>query len=227
MRDIRSSVCAPAWTVQDVRTHAQKDGLADEAETRGPRQEATLGGTMPRRRTSRIYTRQRGGVKRYYVDLRDLGGRQEALIPRGELGATTDPDVARHLADQRVCEVEQRRRSKTLLGIDRDAELAEFAAHHLVEKKRAGRVTDAWLADTEEAARAGHGVLWHRPTAQLNHSSRRERVRRLSAGAAERSRRHALRWHRPAPFERVEQSLSACPSGRMCTPGLQPCSSAP
>ena len=104
---------------------------------------------MPRKRASRIYTRTRAGAARYYGDFRSLGGGREALVPLGETQATTDPDVAQHLAAERVRELEQQRRTKTLLGIERDASLAPFASHHLVEKKRSGNVTDKWVGKSE------------------------------------------------------------------------------
>ena len=47
-----------------------------------------------------------GGEKRAYIDLRDLGGGREALIPPGESRATTDPDIAAELAARRVKELE-------------------------------------------------------------------------------------------------------------------------
>lgn len=108
---------------------------------------------MPKRRKSRLYTRNRGGVNRFYVDLRDLGGGREALIPEDETVATSDPDVAQELAAQRVRELELSRRNKTLIGVERQSGLAAFAAHHLEEKARAGKVTDAWLEQTERQLR--------------------------------------------------------------------------
>ena len=65
---------------------------------------------MTRRRRSRIYWRERGGVARAYLDLRDLGGGQPALIPPGEHRATTDPDLAAVLAARRLKEFEAERR---------------------------------------------------------------------------------------------------------------------
>ena len=108
---------------------------------------------MAQKRTdSRIYTRHRGGVSRYYGDFREfanVGGRQEALIARGERRATTDPDVAQKLASDRLQQLERRRRNKTLLGIEREAGLRTFAAHHLREKARSGRVTEEWLEEQQ------------------------------------------------------------------------------
>lgn len=64
---------------------------------------------MAKRKKSRIYWRDQGGVRRAYIDLRDLGGPQRvALIPRGEKRATTDPDIAAELAAQLVREREEK-----------------------------------------------------------------------------------------------------------------------
>ena len=54
------------------------------------------------KRKTRIYTRTRNGTTRYYVDLRSLGGTQEALVAPGDRSATTDPDIAAVLAAKRI-----------------------------------------------------------------------------------------------------------------------------
>jgi integrase len=98
----------------------------------------------PRRRRSRVYWR--GG--RAWFDGRDyasVGGRLEPLVGPGEKFATKDPDVAQALATARLRELEQLRRDHGLHGRRRRATLANFAAHHLVQKKQAGTVTDGWL----------------------------------------------------------------------------------
>ncbi|MGH7577071.1 MAG: tyrosine-type recombinase/integrase, partial [Longimicrobiales bacterium] len=95
-------------------------------------------------RESRVYLK----TGRYYGDFRDysdVGGKREALVPSGAAGATTDPDVAGKLAAARVEELETKRRNRDLLGVEQDAELAPFAAHHLILKAEAGRVTDREL----------------------------------------------------------------------------------
>lgn len=108
------------------------------------------------RRTSRIYWRDRGGSKRAWADFRDfagVGGRREALVPRGETLATTDPDVAAELLASRLRELEglrtRRTRGRVLLGIEREAMLGPFAERHLVEKRKAGAVTTRWLCQAE------------------------------------------------------------------------------
>ena len=107
---------------------------------------------MPKKRETRVFWRDRGGQRRAYGDFRDfsdVGGGREALVPPGTRSATTDFDLATELAAQRVRELEEKRRNKSLLGVEREAGLGWFAAHHLREKAKAGKVTDGWLGDTE------------------------------------------------------------------------------
>ena len=106
----------------------------------------------PRKRRSRIYWRRRGGARRAYGDFRDyadVGGKREPLIPAGERYATTDPDVAGKMASDRIAELESARRRRALFGHAEVATLVEQAAAYLVARKRAGRVTEAWLAACE------------------------------------------------------------------------------
>jgi len=70
----------------------------------------------PRKRTSRIYWRVRGGESRAYGDFRDLGGGREALIAEGERLATTDSDVAQVLPNQRVKALIAARRDRGIRG---------------------------------------------------------------------------------------------------------------
>jgi integrase len=49
--------------------------------------------------------------------------------------------------------LQERRRNKTLLGIEQQATLAEYASHHLIQKKSAGRVGDQHLAALEQRLR--------------------------------------------------------------------------
>ena len=108
---------------------------------------------MARRRTrSRIYWRERGGQRRAYADFRDycdVGGGREALIPAGQKAATNDPLVAEKLVVDRLKQLQDRRRNRAVLDVDRQVDLAEFASHHLVQKARSGRFTDQWLATVE------------------------------------------------------------------------------
>jgi integrase len=110
---------------------------------------------------------QKGGVRRAYVDLRRWGGpRQVALIPPGETRATTDPVIAKELAQDlldtlqtervaertRAAEAHRREteaaRHAALHGLDRGAELATYAARHLsvLEKERSN--SEQWLDAT-------------------------------------------------------------------------------
>lgn len=104
---------------------------------------------MPRRRTSRIRWRKRGkGPARAYGDFRDfqdVGGGEEALIPKDGKGATTDELVAQALVTRRLEELQERRRNKTVLGIERQAALKEFAARHLTAKAKSGKFSESWL----------------------------------------------------------------------------------
>jgi integrase/DNA-binding Xre family transcriptional regulator len=97
------------------------------------------------RENSRIRWRDQGGQLRAYADLRDLGGGLRALIPQGETRATTDPEIAEHLLVQMTANLLERRRDKVLLGLDPDADLAEFAEHHLKAKARSGEYLEQWL----------------------------------------------------------------------------------
>jgi integrase len=117
---------------------------------------------MPRKRTSRIYWRERGGLRRAYGDFRDyadVGGGQEALIAPGEHSATTDPDVASKLATDRVRHLEELRRGKALLGVSYRATLSEYAAHYLEAKAKAGTVSGKWLERAEMHLRSALAVL--------------------------------------------------------------------
>jgi integrase len=110
---------------------------------------------MPRKRTSRLYSRTRGGQTRWYADFRDfadVGGSQEAMTARGERQATTDPDVAAELVAARLRELEAARRGRALIGVTREATLARFAAEHLKKKAKgikAGAITEQWMESVE------------------------------------------------------------------------------
>ena len=103
---------------------------------------------MPKK-TSRIYWRDQGGVRRAYIDLRDLGGGRQALKVKGEKRGTTDPDIAAELAARRVKELEGQKRRKVILGVERVEGLKAFAAQHLLQKAKGGKVTAQWLEAAE------------------------------------------------------------------------------
>lgn len=105
---------------------------------------------MPRKRTTRLYWRERGGERRAYADLRDLGEGRIALKPKGEEQATTDPDIAQALLAEKLKEIRAQRRDRVLLGVERTAELGAFATHHLKMKARSGRVVKQHLAQQQK-----------------------------------------------------------------------------
>jgi integrase len=99
-----------------------------------------------------IYWRDRGGVRRAYADLRayrDVGGRKEPLVAPGEKLATSDLATAQELLARRIRELDGLRRGRALHGLAGQATLADFARTHLVAKAKGGKVTDAWLAMSE------------------------------------------------------------------------------
>jgi integrase len=104
---------------------------------------------MAKKTTSRIYWRDQGGVRRAYIDLRDLGGGREALKVNGEKRGTTDADIAAELAARRVKELETQKRRKVILGVERVEGLKSFAAQHLLQKAKGGKITTRWLGQTQ------------------------------------------------------------------------------
>lgn len=110
---------------------------------------------MPKR-SERVYWREQGGERRAYGDFRDfrdVGGGREALKVKGAKRATTDPDVAADIAAARVKDLERRRRSRQLLGVEKEATLKAFAAHHLQRKAKSGRTSLRWMEQTEQKLR--------------------------------------------------------------------------
>lgn len=107
----------------------------------------------PRKRKSRIYWRHQSGARRAWFDGRDfgdVGGKLEPLVPAGERFATTDPDVATQLAAELLQELETARRRRAFHGGRAiETQLGAFAQLHLIAKKKAGKVTDEWLALAE------------------------------------------------------------------------------
>jgi len=93
---------------------------------------------------------------RWWADLRafrDVGGKREPLVASGETVATTDRVVAETLLADRLRELQERRRNRTLLGYEQAASLAEYAAEHLKMKARSGRFTERWLQLSEHHLR--------------------------------------------------------------------------
>jgi integrase len=114
-------------------------------------------------RKSRLYLKG----ARWYADLRDfsaVGGRQEPMKAPGSRMATTDHDEAQQLLAARLTalqELEDRRRSKALVGIRKQSGLAAYADAHLRKKSEDGEAVDAWLTQAQrhlETAAAFFGV---------------------------------------------------------------------
>jgi len=107
---------------------------------------------MPKTDANRLFKR-RG---RYYADLRDFGdvlGPDEsdrpALTPSGARSATTDRKTALLLVADKVEELQRRRREKIRNRGFQPARLKAFAAEHLAQKAKAGKVTKKWLEQAE------------------------------------------------------------------------------
>lgn len=101
-----------------------------------------------KRKLFRLYTR--GPNDRFYADFSQFSDVIEddprvALKPEGAKLATTDPELAEEIALDFLEEYRERRRRRRSEGRVKRTTLGAFAEHHLKEKERAGRVTDAWL----------------------------------------------------------------------------------
>ena len=103
---------------------------------------------MPKR-TTRIYTRIRNGVTRFYIDLRSLGGMQEGLVAPGDRSATTDADIAADLAAKRLKAFREEKRMESHEGKETKLRrvidglagrwgLKAYSIHHLRKKVRSG-----------------------------------------------------------------------------------------
>jgi len=93
---------------------------------------------------------------RAYGDFRsyaDVGGGREALVPPGSSRATTNPELAEELAAKRFEELRRLRKRREQLGLTELPTLAQYAAHHLRQKARAGRVTREHMKDLEHRLR--------------------------------------------------------------------------
>ena len=102
-----------------------------------------------RRRRDRLY-QKRG---RYYADLRDfadVGGRLEAMKPRGSQYGTDDRDVATRVLAERTEELEKMREGRGS-NASTDASLADYAERHL--KLKAGHRRASTVARSERALR--------------------------------------------------------------------------
>jgi integrase len=102
----------------------------------------------PRRRKSRIYWRG-GRAWGDFRDYADAGGTREPLIAPGEKLATADSDMAEALAVSRLAALRHARQRRHETGRSQAHPLALAARDHLVAKRKAGKVTEQWLAATE------------------------------------------------------------------------------
>lgn len=105
------------------------------------------------KKNGRVYWRERGGESRAYGDFRDyadVGGGREALKAPGARYATTDPDIAAKLVSDRLEELQEARRGKVLTGMERQAGLKEFAAHHMTLKAESGKFVLSYLTQVQK-----------------------------------------------------------------------------
>jgi hypothetical protein len=105
---------------------------------------------MRKRNGVTIYEKEKG--KGYYGDFRKLGGKLEALIPKGERRAATDPLTADVLKGERIKELENARR-QGLVSTARSQEttLGAFAAYHLKQKKDNNEATEWTLGGVQRS----------------------------------------------------------------------------
>lgn len=82
----------------------------------------------------RLY--RRGKTGRYYIDLRDLGGGREALIPPNSTYATDDETVALDLAGKQLAAIMAKQRGQHFEGLKRFATLGEFAREWIVYRRQ-------------------------------------------------------------------------------------------
>lgn len=93
----------------------------------------------------RIFTRtgKKQSTPRFYIDLRDLGLGQKALIPPGAKRATTDEELVRVLAEQKLEEALEAKKRRVQTGVREVAKLEEYAKRHIRLKEEAGEVSDS------------------------------------------------------------------------------------
>ena len=93
---------------------------------------------MPRKKQARLYYREGRG---WYADNRDhadVGGRREAMVPKGERFATRDQDEAMQLLATRLQGFEVARAAKAE-GLAGDPKLSDYARRHLEIKKKVAK----------------------------------------------------------------------------------------
>jgi integrase len=105
----------------------------------------------PKDTASRIYNKGTPDAPRYYADfrdLRDVGGKLQALIPSGDVGATGDYTVAHALVQQRLAALTAVRALRPDAVRGRTT-LYAFADHHLVRQAQHRAAEPQWLASTQ------------------------------------------------------------------------------
>lgn len=105
-------------------------------ESSGRRETKILAAVVTKDLDARVY--QRAGGARYYLDVRDLGGGREALVPKGERYATTDRVIATDIAAARVKELMRARalgrQRQHFGGIARVVGVRDFAREWFAHK---------------------------------------------------------------------------------------------
>ena len=98
-----------------------------------------------RRKAVTIYEKEKG--KGWYADFRRLGGKLEALKPKGERRATTDFDTAQILVGERIEEL----KSSPKPTRSQETTLGTFAAYHLRQKKDNKEAGDLTLSGIQRS----------------------------------------------------------------------------
>jgi len=158
----------------------------------------------------RLYTRNQGGVVRFYADLRDIGGGQCALKPPGSRRSTTDEAEALKLLALKIEEVRGRP------SFD-PAQLGSFAQRYVEDNP--GSVTDQWLKDTR--VRLNHAKDFfgiNRELDTVHPKDVREWLTKKLSHLAGGTQRHYL--HALSGLYRYAQELGVVPLGFNPVSGL-------
>ncbi len=105
-----------------------------------------------RKKRDRLYWRD----GRAWADFRDYapeGGKREALVAPGTSRATTDPEIARELIQQRLKALDAKRRGRVLHGERKEGSLFDLARLDLIAKRDSGKYTDTHLDAVEARLR--------------------------------------------------------------------------
>lgn len=92
----------------------------------------------------KLYSRNQGGKRRYYADLRDIGGGQVALKVPGTSRATTDKFEAAQLMAEKI-------REMGAVTVRPGVRMVEFVEEFLAANP--GDVTERWLSETRTRLR--------------------------------------------------------------------------